>query len=404
MKILIVSDFYKPTINGVVASIINLKSGLELLGHEVRVLTLSPTKKSYYDEEEKVYYIGSLNAEKIYPEARLSMRSFGKEKKDILEWGPDIIHTQNEFSTFYIEKQIFKKTNIPNVHTYHTVYSDYTHYFFKNKKVGVTAAVACTKLLGRKVNCIIAPTNKIHTILSGYRVKCPVHTIPSGISLEKFLRKVSDEKISELKKKLNIPEEHMVLLSISRIGKEKNVDELIRCMKTLQGRQITLVIVGDGPEKKKIEKMVEKLGLSDTVVFAGMVSPKKVPMYYQMADLFVSASTSEAQGLTYIEALATGTPILCRKDDCLKGVLDEGNNGYLYRSEKEFIQKLDFYIQDEDKERMQKNAKQTVEKYSKESFVKSLENLYEMYIRKSMSAEKREISRLRYLKRRRRYS
>ncbi len=402
MKILITSDFYKPTINGVVASIINLKSGLEEHGHEVRILTVSPNKRSYY--KDGVYYIGSVNAEKIYPGIRLSIRGIEKEKKDILAWGPDIVHTQNEFCTFYIMKKIFKKTNIPIVDTYHTVYGDYTHYFFKNKKLGLAAVVACTKLLGNNVNCIIAPTNKIQNILTGYRVKCPVHTIPSGISLEKFFRKVSDERIVELRKSLKIPDEDQVLLSISRLGKEKNLDELIRCMYGLKGENISLVIVGDGPEKRRLERLTEKLGVEDKVKFIGMISPKIVPMYYQMADIFVSASTSESQGLTYIEALATGTPILCKQDDCLIGVLEEGENGYLFRNEREFMQKLDEFTVNGNKEELSINARNSVDKFSKESFVVSVEKLYEMYVRQAEYPDTVERQQVRYFRKRRKYS
>lgn len=380
MKVLIVSDLYKPTINGVVASVVNLKSGLELLGHEVRILTLSETKESYM--EDGVYYIGSLDAGRIYPDARISLKNVKKEMKDIIDWNPDIIHSQNEFSTFNIAKKITKKTGIPIVHTYHTVYEDYTHYFFKSKKVGVSAAVLCTKLLGKRVDCIIAPTKKIYNILNSYGVACPVHTIPSGISLEKFYRKAPQEYIAEVKKKLAIPEDALVLLSISRLGKEKNLDELIRCMYRLKNQNIVLVIVGDGPEKKKLKKITEKMEITDKVKFTGMISPKKVPAYYQMADVFVSASTSEAQGLTYIEALATGTPIICKKDDCLVGVLEEGKNGYLFRNEREFINKLNTYIKNPEKDEMIKEAQNIATKYSKESFVNSILNLYEMYRKK----------------------
>lgn len=401
MKVLITSDFYKPTINGVVASIINLKSGLEERGHEVRILTVSQNKRSYY--KEGVYYIGSVNAEKIYPGIRLSIRGIEKEKKEILEWGPDIVHSQNEFCTFHIMKKIFKKTNVPIINTYHTVYGDYTHYFFKSKKMGLAAVVACTKLLGNNVDCIVAPTNKIQNILTGYRVKCPVHTIPSGISLEKFFRKVSEERIIELRKSLKIADENLVLLSISRLGKEKNLDELIRCMYALKGEEITLVIVGDGPEKRRLERLAEKLEVADNIKFIGMISPKLVPMYYQMADLFVSASTSESQGLTYIEALATGTPILCKQDDCLIGVLEEDENGYLFRNEKEFMFKLDKFIMNENKEELSLNARTSVDKFSKESFVESVEKLYKMYIRRAEYPEKVERQQVRYFRKRRKY-
>ncbi|MFI3215054.1 MAG: glycosyltransferase family 4 protein [Eubacteriales bacterium] len=381
MKILIASDFYKPTINGVVTSILNLKEGLELLGHEVRVLTLSTSIKTY--EEDGVYYISSINAEKIYPDARFTIPNKKKAIEDIIEWGPDVIHTQNEFSTFFMARIIAKELSIPIVHTYHTVYTDYTHYFFKSKKVGKTVVLICTKLLGRSVSTIIAPTEKIYKILKRYGVKCPVTTIPSGISLENFYVEIDKKECEEIKRNLRIPENHLTLLSVSRIGREKRVDELIQYMKRLKGENISLVIVGDGPEREKLQRLVKKSGLSNQVKFTGMIAPSQVPTYYKMADLFVSASTSEAQGLTYIESLAAGTPILCKQDDCLDGVLEEMKNGYAFINEAEFLQKLEYFRKHADHKALSRYAKNIQTKYAKESFVNSVLNIYETNTRES---------------------
>lgn len=401
MKVLIVSDLYKPTINGVVTSIVNLKSGLEAQGHDVRVLTLALGKKSYY--EDGVYYIGSIDAGKIYPDARFTFKNTKKEEDEIINWNPDVIHTQNEFSTFFIARRIAKRMkSIPRIHTYHTVYSDYTHYFFKTKKLGVTAVIACTKLLGRSVSCIIAPTQKIYNILNTYKVACPVHIIPSGIFLEKFYREVQEDELIEMKNNLDISEKDLVLLSVSRLGREKNIDELVCYMTKLKGKNVKLIVVGDGPERKRLNRLAEKLQLTDIVKFTGMVSPKKVSVYYHLADLFVSASTSEAQGLTYIEALATGTPILCRNDECLEGVLEEGKNGYSFTNEREFFEKLKIYLNEEGKEQMSLNAIQTTAKYSKECFVESILNLYELY-EKKLSYTERKRKRIGYSFLRQRY-
>ncbi len=170
----------------------------------------------------------------------------------------------------------------------------------------------------------------------------------------------------------------MILLSVSRIGKEKNIDELIGYMKHLTDKKISMVLVGDGPAKENLEKLTEKLGLSDIVKFTGMIAPETVPLYYQMADLFVSASTSEAQGLTYIEALATSTPLLCRKDDCLEGVLQEGLNGYSYINEAEFLHNLELLTKSE-KEIMALCAKRTAARFTKDVFVQSIADLYHEY-------------------------
>lgn len=74
--------------------------------------------------------------------------------------------------------------------------------------------------------------------------------------------------------------------------------------------------------------------------FTGMIPPQQVPNYYQAGDIFVSASTSETQGLTYMEAMASALPLLCRADECLDGVIQDGVNRLIYRNEQEFLERL----------------------------------------------------------------
>ena len=134
MKILISTDAYTPMVNGVVTSVKNLKNELTKLGHEVKVLALSQTRHSYRDED--ATYIGSIDFSKIYPAARVSLKYSHNLINDLLDWKPDIIHTQSEFTTFYISRKIANKLEIPIVHTYHTLYEEYTHYFSPSKTAG----------------------------------------------------------------------------------------------------------------------------------------------------------------------------------------------------------------------------------------------------------------------------
>lgn len=134
MKVLITTDWYKPAINGVVTSVCNLREELQQRGHEVKILTLSRTAHSY--EEEGVIYMGSVNAGYIYPGARLRVSSGRELYRGIIEWNPDIVHSQCEFSTFFMAKKIAEECKTPLVHTYHTVYEDYTHYFSPLQEMG----------------------------------------------------------------------------------------------------------------------------------------------------------------------------------------------------------------------------------------------------------------------------
>lgn len=384
MKILITSDCYLPTINGVVTSIVNLKVGLEQRGHKVKILTLSPSVKSYVDGD--VIYVGSFSAGSIYPGVRVRCKSTRKYIKDILDWKPDIVHAQSEFNTFSFASKIANKLSIPLIHTYHTLYEDYTHYISPSKKMGKAAAVKLTRKVADKVDCMIAPTEKIEHLLERYEISSPTRIIPTGIDLPKFQISMNDEDIEALRDSLQIPSDHKMLVSVSRVCKEKNIDELLSFFAKCKDIKAIFVIVGDGPHKQALEELTDKLGMREMVRFTGMVSPSEVAKYYITADLFLSASNSETQGLTYIEALAAGTPILCKKDDCLKEIISQSENGYTYQTEQEFCTVLTAYLADNERANsMSKNAILIAEGYSVESFVKKIEDVYTDYTMKRNS-------------------
>ena len=376
MKILITTDWYRPVINGVVTSVLNLTEQLEKRGHEVKVLTLSRNCHSY--KEGNVIYAGSVGMGKIYPQARVKIPVVAREyMEELLAWKPDLIHSQCEFSTFFLAKRIAGELDIPIIHTYHTVYEDYTHYFSPQKAWGRSLVQMMTRKLSDQVDAMIAPSGKIERILEGYRVSCPVNVVPSGIDTEKYRKRIDDRSKEALRKQYGIKEDEIVFVYVGRMAKEKNIEELLWYQKSVQ-KNIKLVLVGDGPYRTTLEEKAKEYQVTDSVIITGMVSPDEVGRYYQIGDLFVSASTSETQGMTYDEALAGGVPLLCRKDDCLKEVVTEGKNGWQYENESmylECIQKWKEFSEDE-KRRMRNTAVRTADQFSKESFAKRVERVY----------------------------
>lgn len=356
MKILITSDWYYPVVNGVVRSIMNLIEYLEGRGHEVRVLTLSNTTKSYRDG--KVYYVGSLSAEKIYPQARISNLLAKSHLREIKDWEPDIVHSQCEFSTFIMAKRIASDQEIPLVHTYHTVYEDYTHYFIPSKQAGKKLVSMASKTLASFCDRIIVPTPKTERLLTSYGIDpYMIDIIPTGIHIPEM----NDKAL--LRKSLGIAEDERVLLYLGRLGAEKNIQEIMFYYDRLKNMDIKLYIVGGGPYLATLKEDAEEI--SKKVVFTGMVDSNSVNRYYQAADIFVTASTSETQGLTYYEALANGTIALCRDDAVLDGVIKNGFNGFKYRDFKEFENFVERVFADlEFKDLLEINARN----YARENF------------------------------------
>ena len=376
MKILIASDYYIPVVNGVVISACHLIRGLEELGHEVRVLTLSATARSHIDGD--VYYVGSLPAGWIYPKARIKISGVRRIVNAIAEWSPDVIHTQCEFSTFAVARKAAKKSGATLIHTYHTLYEDYTHYFCPSKKVGKSIVSFLSRKFLNKTDAVITPTDKVRRILSTYGIKVPVSTVPTGLDLCKFSRGDRGDETREIREKLSIPENASVVVSIGRLAKEKNFDELLTYFKKADTADAVFVVVGDGPYRKKLEDITDESGLRDKVIFTGMIPPEQVGAYYRMGDVFVSASQSETQGLTYVEAMASGLPVLCRKDPCLDGLVEDGVNGFQYETEEEFVRKLHVLLGDRElREKLGNAAAETArERYSIPGFARSVAEIY----------------------------
>lgn len=361
MKILITSDWYFPVVNGVVRSVMNLIEYLESVGHDVRVLTLSNTTKSYRDG--KVYYVGSLSAAKIYPQARVTNLLSTSHLKEIKAWAPDIIHSQCEFSTFIMARNLATDLDIPIVHTYHTVYEDYTHYFIPSKRAGKKLVSMASKTFAGFCDRIVVPTRKTKNLLLDYGISDEmIDIIPTGINIPDLY----DRKI--LRKSLGIDENAKVLLYLGRLGAEKNIQEIMAYYDRLKDDSIKLFIVGGGPYLKTLKEDAENL--SKEVVFTGMVDANSVNRYYQAADIFTTASTSETQGLTYYEALANGTIALCRDDAVLDGVIKNGFNGFKYQDFQDFEKFVERVFEDSEiKELLEINARNYAEEnFSTEGF------------------------------------
>lgn len=384
MKILITSDWNTYAINGVVTSIKNLVYELKARGHEVKTLTLSSTHETKVSDDG--WEVASFPAGKVYPGARVRVGLMNKIYDKIIEWGPDIIHSQCEMSTFVMAHHLSKECMVPIVHTYHTVYEDYTHYVVKDIIPGMNhvdniakAAVSeFSKIVSSQCVAMIAPTEKVKDLLSGYDCKCPLYVVPTGIDLKNYRKTLDENERKHLRQKYGIKDDELIALFLGRVAEEKNLDEVMKMISVYKGdKKIKLLIAGDGPYFDKAVKNSKKLNVDDKVIFAGMIEPENVWKYYQLGDFFVSASTSETQGLTYIEALSTGLPLLCKKDDCLLDVIVQKENGYMFENESEFMEGLDFTIDliskdDYDRDSLGKTA----DKFSREIFGRTIEDIY----------------------------
>lgn len=383
MNIGIFTETYYPEINGVATSSYMLKIELERRGHHVYVFTT--TTPGAPEHELNVFRVPSLPF-LLITERRVGLFYQPKLAAIIKKLHLDIIHTQTEFSLGIFGRIMARELRLPIVHTYHTIYEDYTHYLTRFKALDKRAksfARTYSKVCCNTVEQVIVPTEKTRQLLIRYSVHKDISVIPTGIDLHKFDRSgYQPEEIEEVKKQYGILPEQKVLLYLGRVSQEKNLEEIIRAMpEYMKRRENTIfVVVGSGPASEKLKELVEQLQISDRFIFTGAKPWDTIGLYYRLGDVFVSASRSETQGLTYIEALASGVPVVAREDQCLEEILEQGINGYTFTDTEGLYDGLDRILYLDKETDYSVNAEQSVRKYSTEEFARQVEQVYQQVL------------------------
>ncbi|MCL1848760.1 MAG: glycosyltransferase, partial [Clostridiales bacterium] len=234
-------------------------------------------------------------------------------------------------------------------------------------------------------NRVIVPTEKVMDLLLSYGVRRPITPIPTGIELSNFSPgKYSADEIRQTRQSLGIGQEEKVLLYLGRMAEEKNIDELLYHLQPyLRGRLgVKLLLVGDGADRPRLESIAQTLKITGSTIFAGAQPWSEIGRYYQASDVFVNTSQSEAQGLTYIEALAAGVPVVAKADRCLEGVVIEGVNGYTFEDGDGLLKALDRILTDPaEAYKLRAGALQTADHYSAKEFAQKVASEYTELIR-----------------------
>lgn len=393
MNIGLFTETYYPEINGVANSVYMLKNELEQLGHTVYVFTT--TTPGAPEHEHNVFRVPSIPFALI-TERRVGLFYQPKLASLIKKLNLDLIHTHTEFSLGIFGRIMARELKLPMVHTYHTIYEDYTHYLTHFKSLDNRAkafARVFSKVCCNTVEQVIVPTEKVKELLLQYSVHKEISVVPTGVDLRKFSPDLySKEDVVNVKRQYSIKEEDKVLLYLGRVSREKNIAEIIDIIPeyTSTRTNVKFVIIGSGPEMDVLKQMVEKYKVQEKVIFTGPKPWDNIGLYYQIGDVFVSASQSETQGLTYIEAMAAGLPVVAKKDKCLEDILIQEWNGFAFTNRNELIEALDAVLYGEHKVSLGDNARMKVAEYSTEVFALNVLQVYEVVMKRDAIAKQRE--------------
>ena len=375
MKIGLITECYKPVVNGVVFCVENLKRELEKEGHEIYVFAPDYGKRNV-DEDGVLHCpsfpLGNTNYNIVF--------GYPKEVKKKLE-SMDVLHTHHPFTMARIALVTAKKKGIPLIFTNHSQYDQYIKYVPLLKKSAEKFLDAYLKDFCDRCDRIVALSSGIAREIKGYGTKTKIEIIHNGIDIDKF-----KGDFKKPKEYATIPKERKIILHLGRIAHEKNIDFLLNSYATLleKNPKTHLVVVGSGPALEDVKALAKKLNISKNVLITGPVPRNRVPEFYANSHIFASASKTEVHPLVGLEAMASGLPIVTLKSVGYEDMVQNKKTGFFAKERKtDFANKMNKILENSNlREMMSKESKTRSELFSiKENVTKTLK-LYKEVVKK----------------------
>ena len=390
MNIAIFTDTYPPFINGVSTSTYNLATILRKNGHNV-VVVAPRTTDGPLEYKDGLISIPGIELKRLYG-YRLVKFFDRKVMKIISKLDIDVIHNQTEASMGIFARTAAKRLHVPIVYTYHTNLEDYTYIVTHGvlDRAAKKIIRAYSSSIMNSCTEFITPSDKTKNFMRMIGSDKYINCIPTGIDFSLFADdKFDKEKAKEFKKEHGIDEDTKVILVLGRLAKEKSIDvtlnDYANFVKLNPNIKTKMLIVGDGPGRRELELLTHELHMASYVEFLGAKPANEVPFYYHLGDVYTSASVTETQGLTFMEAMASGDIVLARYDDNLSGTIIDNKTGYFFTDEMSFNEKLlrILSLTKEERQTIIDNAYRIVDVYSIDKFYENIIGVYKRAIKKS---------------------
>lgn len=364
MNIALFTDSFLPTKSGIVTVVLQLYKILKEMGHHVVIVTVDAHGKdsgSDYENSPDILRVSSVPSGFFgIPDQFIGFPHEKKILNFLKQHKIELIHSHTEFFVAHAAKLSGKKLHIPVVATTHTLWEDfYKYYLFAGRVISVKLIRKIVKRLYKKFYAFINVSQKAKDYFKQPFMLplTPSAIIPNAMDSSSFLNcTISEEELNLVKKQWGIKADDIVFLFLGRIGEEKRVEELLDvCLRVIESNaRVKVMFVGAGPALQSLERRCRDV--SDKVIFTGYVPWNQVHSYYQLGDVFITASLSEMHSMTIIEALMSGLPIIARRDSSFLDTVFPEKNGYLADTDEE----MDGYmlsLADDEKKRLEFSKK-----------------------------------------------
>ena len=235
----------------------------------------------------------------------------------------DFIHAHFVLSAGYAGAGLKDKHNVPLVVTAHG--HDIYDLPFRDQEWRQQAEYVLNT-----ADHIITVSEKNHSFIKKLAVKTPVSVIPNGYRKDRFYPQDS----RECRKKLNLPQDKKIILTVGKLFTVKGHTYLIDAMeKIVKHRQDVLgIIVGDGELQEKLKKQIADRSLEKYVILAGGKPHQEIPVWINACDVFVLPSLNEGNPTVMFECLGCGKPFIGTDVGGIPEIITSADYGYVIQS------------------------------------------------------------------------
>lgn len=317
------ADVYKPHISGITNYIELNKRYLEKAGHQVFVFTFGD--EDHQDGESNI--VRSPGLPLVDTGYYLSFQ-YNRKAKALLQ-SMDVAHVHHPFLSGRLALRYCRPLNIPIIFTNHTRYDLYAQAYLPGlpSEVSQTLLESYMPDFCSAVDMVVSPSAGMEQVLRKFKVDVPIAIIPNGVEIERFLNVSNPAGRAEL----GLTPRDVVLVYSGRLAPEKNLAFLLKAFAGVAQavEHAHLLLIGNGPEREKLEKQMTRSGLAGRVHFRGQVDYDQLPAFLSMSDIFVTASVSEVHPLSVIEAMASGLPVVGIQSVGVGDIVRDGLTGLL---------------------------------------------------------------------------
>ena len=329
MRILLITDLYPPMIGGVPTITRELAHDLVKRGHQVWVIAPNERARSVQESARNLHVHRFASFEwPTYESLRIAFMPVAQISTLIRQIQPDIIHIHSALMLGQIGRMVGVSLGIPVIATNHYLPLNVSASLHASKLSRPFNALTYRYMVSffNRCDLVTAPTATAIELLISQGLRAPAQVISNGIHLNKFSGAKADPTFLRA---LRLPQDTPLLLHVNRLSKEKRVEVVIEAMRHVAS-PARLVLVGDGPDKLRLEQLARDLGVAHRVTFSGLISNHALASLHLASSAFLIASEAELQSIATMDAMLAGLPIIAADAVALPELVHHGRNGALF--------------------------------------------------------------------------